>query len=50
MRNFVGRAGLLARIDAEWAAARDSGEGRMVTIRGRRRVGKTWLVEEFIDR
>ena len=49
MRNFVGRAGLLARIDAEWAAARDSGEGRMVTIRGRRRVGKTWLVEEFID-
>ncbi len=50
MRNFVGRAGLLARIDAEWAAARDSGESRMVTIRGRRRVGKTWLVEEFIDR
>ena len=50
MRNFVGRAGLLARIETEWAAARDSGEGRMVTIRGRRRVGKTWLVEEFIDR
>ncbi len=50
MRNFVGRAGLLARIEVEWAAARDSGEGRMVTIRGRRRVGKTWLVEEFIDR
>jgi hypothetical protein len=50
MRHFVGRAGLLARIEAEWAAARDSGEGRMVTIRGRRRVGKTWLVEEFIDR
>ena len=50
MRQFVGRAGLLARIEAEWAAARDSGEGRMVTIRGRRRVGKTWLVEEFIDR
>lgn len=50
MRQFVGRAGLLARVEAEWAAARDSGEGRMITIRGRRRVGKTWLVEEFIDR
>lgn len=50
MRQFVGRADLLARIEAEWAAARDSGEGRMVTIRGRRRVGKTWLVEEFVDR
>jgi AAA+ ATPase superfamily predicted ATPase len=50
VRNFVGRAGLLARIETEWAAARGSGEGRMVTVRGRRRVGKTWLVEEFIDR
>lgn len=50
MRQFVGRAGLLARMESEWAAARDSGEGRMITIRGRRQVGKTWLVEEFIDR
>ena len=50
MRQFVGRSDLLARIESEWAAARDLGEGRMITIRGRRRVGKTWLVEEFIDR
>lgn len=50
MRQFVGRTDLLARIQAEWEAARDDGEGRMVTIRGRRRVGKTWLVEEFIGR
>jgi uncharacterized protein len=50
MRQFVGRSDLLARIESEWAAARDQGEGRMITIRGRRRVGKTWLVEEFIDR
>lgn len=50
MRQFVGRADLLARIEAEWEGARNDGEGRMVTIRGRRRVGKTWLVEEFVDR
>ena len=50
MRQFVGRSGLLAKIEAEWTGTRDSGEGRMITIRGRRRVGKTWLVEEFIDR
>lgn len=50
MRQFVGRAELLARIESEWVAARDEGEGRMITIRGRRRVGKTWLVEEFIER
>lgn len=50
MRQFVGRSDLLARIQAEWQAAREDGEGRMVTISGRRRVGKTWLVEEFIER
>jgi AAA+ ATPase superfamily predicted ATPase len=50
MRHFVGRVEQLAKIEGEWAAARDLGEGRMVTIRGRRRVGKTWLVEEFIER
>lgn len=50
MRTFVGRSDLLARLERELASAREDGEGRMVTIRGRRRVGKTWLVEEFIDR
>ena len=50
MRQFVGRTDLLARIQDEWEAARRDGEGRMITIRGRRRVGKTWLVEEFIER
>lgn len=50
MRHFVGRVEQLAKIEDEWAAARDLGEGRMVTIRGRRRVGKTSLVEEFIER
>lgn len=50
MRQFVGRAELLARITAEWVAARDTGVGRLITVRGRRRVGKTWLVEEFVER
>lgn len=50
MRRFVGRAELLGRITAEWEAVRADGEGRMITVRGRRRVGKTWLVEEFIER
>jgi AAA+ ATPase superfamily predicted ATPase len=50
MRRFVGRQALLTRITAEWDAVRASGEGRMITIRGRRRVGKTWLVEEFLER
>ena len=50
MRTFVGRNDLLSRMEREWASTRDKGEGRMITVRGRRRVGKTWLVEEFIDR
>ncbi len=50
MRQFVGRAELIARITAEWQAIRADGDGRMITVRGRRRVGKTWLVEEFIER
>lgn len=50
MRTFVGRTDLLSRLGQEWETVRTEGEGRMVTIRGRRRVGKTWLVEEFIDR
>lgn len=29
---------------------RTDGSGRFVTIRGRRRVGKSWLVEEFVER
>lgn len=49
MRRFVGRRALLSRLTSEWESVRASGEGRMVTIRGRRQVGKTWLVEELLD-
>ncbi len=31
-------------------AIRSAGRGRLITVRGRRRVGKSWLVEEFIER
>lgn len=50
MRGFAGRRRELAILQAEVEAIRASGEGRFVTVRGRRRVGKSWLVEEFIDR
>jgi AAA+ ATPase superfamily predicted ATPase len=50
MSQFVGRKDLLAKIEGEWTAVREEGDGRMITVLGRRRVGKTWLIEEFIDR
>lgn len=50
MRVFVGRDLFLRRLASELTAVRESGDGRLVTIRGRRRVGKTWLVEEFLER
>ena len=45
---FVGRQRELAVLDSELQAARASGRGRFVLVRGRRRVGKSWLVEHFI--
>jgi len=50
MRRFVGRRALLTRLTDEWESVRKTGEGRMVTVRGRRQVGKTWLVEELLER
>ncbi len=50
MRRFVGRRALLTRLTDEWELVRNSGEARMVTVRGRRQVGKTWLVEELLER
>lgn len=45
--SFVGREHELGLLDAELTAARQTGAGRLVWIRGRRRVGKSRLVEEF---
>jgi AAA+ ATPase superfamily predicted ATPase len=52
MLSFVGRARELAFLDAELDRVRAGGDrpGRCLLIRGRRRVGKSRLVEEFLDR
>ena len=47
---FAGRERELATLNRVYEAVRESGRGRFVLIRGRRRVGKSRLVEEFIDR
>ncbi len=50
MSVFLGRDHVLGRIDAQLDEVRSSGEGRFVWLRGRRRVGKSRLVQEFCDR
>lgn len=47
---FVGRSDELKRLDRELARVRRTARGAMVSIRGRRRVGKSRLVEELIRR
>lgn len=50
MKGFVGRRRLLDRLAGEVEGIRTDGQGRFVTVRGRRRVGKSWLVEESVER
>ena len=47
---FAGRHEQLALLEADLAEVRSSRRGRFVLVRGRRQVGKSRLVEEFIDR
>ena len=47
---FVGRERELTILADEYAEVARSGRGRLLVIRGRRRVGKSRLVEEFLDR
>lgn len=49
-RRFVGRNTELATLNRHLDAVRKSGAGRMIAMRGRRQVGKSRLVEEFIRR
>ncbi|MFI7578037.1 ATP-binding protein [Micromonospora sp. NPDC049497] len=54
MDGFVGRGRELAQLDAMLARVRRGGRagrpGRALLMRGRRRVGKSRLVEEFVER
>lgn len=47
---FVGRAAELAALHKRLERIRSSGEAVAVTLRGRRQVGKSRLVQEFCDR
>ena len=49
-KDFAGRHEQLALLDADLAEVRSSRRGRFVLVRGRRQVGKSRLIEEFIDR
>jgi uncharacterized protein len=50
MSSFVGREEHLRRLSEHLAAVWESGSGRLISIRGRRRVGKSRLVEEWLQR
>lgn len=47
---FVGRIRELGRLQRHLDRVRDSGQGTFVGVRGRRQVGKSTLLEEFITR
>lgn len=47
---FVGRERELALLEQRLAATRRAGRGELIAMRGRRRVGKSRLVEEFARR
>jgi len=50
MAGFVGRGRYLQALNDQLEQVRRTGEGRFVSMRGRRRVGKSRLVEEFLRR
>jgi AAA+ ATPase superfamily predicted ATPase len=47
---FAGREVHLQRLAADLDEVRSSGAGRLIVVRGRRRVGKSRLVQEFLSR
>jgi uncharacterized protein len=50
VRRFIGRKTELVRLQGHLDHVRRSGAGRMLALRGRRQIGKSRLVEEFIRR
>jgi AAA+ ATPase superfamily predicted ATPase len=49
-RSFIGRAAELAALERHLDRVRTRGSGQIIAMRGRRQVGKSRLVEEFIRR
>jgi AAA+ ATPase superfamily predicted ATPase len=49
MASFIGRKHELGLLENELERLRQDGEGRFVWMRGRRRVGKSRLVQEFVE-
>lgn len=50
MSDFMGRDKELMALRAELERVKETGRGRFIWMRGRRRVGKSRLVQEFCDR
>ena len=48
MRDFVGRRGYMVTLEAELDRVRQTGRDRFVSMRGRRKVGNSRLVDEFL--
>jgi AAA+ ATPase superfamily predicted ATPase len=49
-RSFIGRTRELAKLDELLTRVQNTGEGAFLSIRGRRQIGKSRLLEEFIGR
>lgn len=50
MEQFIGREHYLRQLTGHLADVRASGQGRILSVRGRRRVGKSRLLEEWLRR
>lgn len=49
MHGFIGRTRDLKALHDEYDRVRDTGKGSLVLLKGRRRIGKSWLAEQFSE-
>lgn len=49
MHGFIGRTRDLEVLRDEYARVRETGQGSLVLLKGRRRIGKSWLAEQFSE-
>ena len=49
MQGFIGRTRDLDALGAEYERVRETGQGSLVLLKGRRRIGKSWLAEQFSE-